>query len=302
MTGEAPPIGHNNPPDEVEAFVSRVRLENADLLAERVDLEFDVAGAPKAPASDEDVAAINEMVVKLRGYARRLEGAREDAKRPLLGMGRGSDALFTTVRDAMKATADQLERRNGPFLQAKAVKLEQERQAKLAEQRRLEQEAEQRRQDEAAERQRLEDEAAAARQKIIDANTAEEREAAAALAVNTERDAQLARDAEEQAEKDRQKLSKAADRTERKADTALERTAGGGGASKLTEERKWRWGREDSREALRASLGPLAPYLSESAVIDAIARAAKADPAPIIPGVEFYVDVVASTTASRPKP
>ena len=293
MTGEAPPIGHNNPPDEVEAFVSRVRLENADLLAERVDLEFDVAGAPKAPASDEDVAAINEMVVKLRGYARRLEGAREDAKRPLLGMGRGSDALFTTVRDAMKATADQLERRNGPFLQAKAVKLEQERQAKLAEQRRLEQEAEQRRQDEAA---------AAARQKIIDANTAEEREAAAALAVNTERDAQLARDAEEQAEKDRQKLSKAADRTERKADTALERTAGGGGASKLTEERKWRWGREDSREALRASLGPLAPYLSESAVIDAIARAAKADPAPIIPGVEFYVDVVASTTASRPKP
>ena len=289
-------IGDNGPP--ADPLAAQLAEDHAALLTERTDLELAAAKLPREVNTDEDCAKITAFVVKAKALAKKAVDAHTPAKAPVLQQGRTIDAFFFSIRDGAKAKADDIEKRNAPFLRAKADAEAARRREEEAAKRRAadeakEREAEERRQREAAER-----EAEAARRRIADAETAEARGRAEADARAAERNADLARKAEEQATADAAKATKSADRDSKAAakGLGLSRTASGGGVAKVT--KTWRWRMENQGQLLQ-SLGPLASYLGDDAVKAALDRATKADPRPAIPGIAYWEEEAVKTTATR---
>lgn len=336
MTDQGPSlaIGGNNPP--ADPFLAQLEDEHRKLLDEYSDLEFEELTLPKVIETDEQAAKITAAVLKRRGLFRRLEEAREAAKKPYLDRGCTVDGLFGGYKTRLAAKADTIEKRNIPFLKAKQ---DAENARVAAEAKRLRDEA-QKRQDElnaAIEQQRLAEQAQrdeetrlanieTERQRQIAVQNQAARDAASAPAdeeptnvvafvqseapLPTSADAEIslrqmattaqaAADAVERLETDARKADLAANRADTKASKGgLGKLSAGGGSARV--EKIW-VGRVVSFPLVLGSLGPLGPYLNETIIRDAVDRAARATARPEIPGVVFAEEMDVKTTASRKK-
>ncbi len=310
--------GHNNPPPD--PYLAQLEDAHASLLDQQASLELEAATLPKVVDNDDQVAAITAYVVKARALARRIEAEREDAKKPLLARSRTLDGFFGGLRDALKKRADGVEARNGPYLLAKRQRAEAEARARLVEAQRIA--------DAAAERARLAREQEIEAQRVADEEAERNRRAAAeaqaqataaelgdvegAVDTSAAQDADQAEEASRAAQLQANRASQAATDADKLAgaaqqlvDTAqsdmdrgvgrLARTAGGGGASNVRME--WQYRLAD-RDKVRASLGPLGPYFSESEVLSALAKATRGA-RPAVPGVEYFEQPQVRTTAAR---
>lgn len=289
-------IGDNNPPEDADPFLERLEADNAALMDDIADHELKARKLPKEVTSDDDLALINAWVIRARELWKRAETTRIDEKEPYLTAGKKIDGFFTQVKSDLTERAKTIEQRNAPYLAAKAAREEAERLAQAAAKRAAAEEAAAAERDAQAAARKAAEEAAAAEKKIRDAATEEARLAAEEEARQANKRLQTENRAAEQAGKDVKAASNSAARDEKIAagggKHSLGRTAAGGGSSTL--KTVWKYRLLDTAAA-SASLGPLQPFLSPSAMEDALARAAKADPRPIVPGVEFYAETESQT-------
>jgi hypothetical protein len=296
-------IGDNQGSDDEEkAFRDRLDEDHANLASEAAALESAAFRLPKEVASDEDVEAISGWVIKAAALKRKTEDLRKKTKEPFLQRGRWVDSFFGSFITAVDARVGPLEKRKVPYLQAKRAREEAERQEKAQAARRAQDEANAR----AAEERRIADEAAERRRAAEEALRASANADAAEVerlereAIQAGREEQLAIDAAGQAAKDVKATEKVAVREERilagDHRHVLGRTAGAGSASALKTSYK-----PDVHNGARltASLGPLAPFLGDAAIDAALAKAARAEPRPSIPGVDWIEETTSRTTAAR---
>ena len=309
MTDPRLKIGGNNPPEETPTappkaereltFLDRLEAKFSDLSKRYASHELKKRKLPAIVTSDEEVATINAWVVEAKKLSAEYEAHRVETKAPYLEREREIDGWFTPARDSLKKTADTIAQRSKAYLDAKAKAAEA---ARVAEAMRKRREAE----EQAAELQRLQNIAAEAQRKreaeeealrqaemakVAEPSTAEPGPPPQA---DPEAEARL-RKATQEADDAQRAVSKAADvavKVERQAERAersassptLGRTQGGGGASRITEQ----WvGDIVDRAALDKSLGPLAVYLGDAAILSAINRAARSIVRPDLPGVQW---------------
>lgn len=293
-----PPIGDNNPP--ADDVIAKLEEEYADLLTRLADHEIAAAGLPRQVDSDEDVEKITGWVVKARQLYKDAEAARVKAKDPHLTAGKKIDGFFGSIKEGLTDRAKTTEARTAPYLKAKRDREEAERQAaaRAAEEarRKQEQEAAEARAREEAARKKAEE----AAQAIKDAADAESRKAAELAAREASRQAQEAQRESEAADHDAGKAAKAHEKAERQAAgaTSLEKTSGGGGSVKLKMVPKWKFVDE---AGFKKSLGPIGPFLTQTAIEEALNRAMRDEDQPRIPGIYFYEEEEVQTVASRAK-
>jgi hypothetical protein len=249
----------NDPNPEANPLEERLREQHVDLYRRLVQLEEKASEAPAEVTDDATAQTLTSLAGDLAKLEKDFEAARVDAKEPYLQGSR-------TVDDTLGAPKKTLESRRKVLLS----RINAHNDRKAAEARRKAQEA--------AEQARWEAE--------------EQRRAAeAARAVDSHQEAdQLAQDAA--------KVDAQADAQEKKAattTTASVKTESGTTAYQV----KTPAYRIPDGEALKASLGPLVGYLSRDAIADALSRAAKANPTPTIPGVEFYIHTESRVRAAR---
>lgn len=286
--------GHNNPPTLKEELEAGAR----PLIEAQVGLELAKGALPAEAQSDDHVALITAWVVASRKLASETEKYRVEAKAPILVMQRTIDSFFNSIRDSAKTEAAQVEQRSVAYLHLKRERERKRLQEEEAERRRLAQ-AERDRAEaarQAADDARLAKEAAD--EALRKATTAEQEEQAMADYRQANARQSIEEDHAQQADDDARKAEKMADRSGKAAaGERLDRTAAGGGAAKLTTVHCYRI---TDRQAVRDSLGPLAPFLLPASLIEAaLQRAADAPVQPAIPGVTFYDDTVVATHATR---
>lgn len=129
MTNTAP-IGHNNPPSDVEVFGERIKENHADLLARYAQL---IQGAELAPETVEDEDMCQELtnhVKAMRECFKSMEALRENEKEPYLKGGRMVDGFFKFYTTKIEGFGKKLTDRINIYQTKKA---EAERQRKLAE-------------------------------------------------------------------------------------------------------------------------------------------------------------------------
>lgn len=292
-------IGHNRPPEINAGLDARLKVDHAELLDRAADLEIEASRLPKSVDSDDDLAAVNAWLLKVQNLKRDAEKLRVDEKAEYLKAGKTIDAFFGGVATSANARAAGVQARVLPYLQAKAAAEQRRRENEAAVLRKAEQEARQREQAERDESARLRQVADNALTALKMAQTPEDIEQAEATYREAARAAHLSDEAAGQAAKDAKAAGKVADRNERivagEHRHVLGRDVVGGGASTLKASFK-----PDVHNGARltASLGPLAPYLGDAAIDAALAKAAKADPRPSIPGVDWVEDHQVQTRAA----
>ena len=322
---DVPGIGDNLPPEETaDELRARLEADHRDLLLSCARAEMAVAGLPKADAiqTDADLEKIDDWVIKARRLKGRIESTREAVKKPVLLKSKLIDALFGGARDDLDNRIKAVEARKKPYLMAKAAR---EQAAQQAREEAARQAAAKLRAEEEVARQAAQQAAAEAAQREQELRDAEARAAQENAIMEALQDAdedpdlnpvvqaEIEADAKEQVyrgaiqEADHHavaadNLGRAAALAEEAAEQAAAVAAAPthllakAGASGLKAVQKHRI---TAPLTFIRSLGPLAPYLPEKEIEAALARAAKADPLPVIPGVEFYEDFEATTARSR---
>lgn len=239
----------NDPNPDANPLEERLREENVTLFRQLAQLE---ERAVDAPAEVHDEAAA-QLLTGLAGELAKLEKAfdkaRVAAKEPFLHGSRTVDSTLGAPQKTMEARRKALMSR---------VNAHHDRVA--AEKRRLAREAEEQLRWEAEEQRR-----AAEAARAVDSHQEADQIAIAAAKADDLADAQAKKAITSQT---------AATKTESGATSFQVRTP----AFRFTD-----------GDAFKASLGPLADYLDRDGLKAALARAAKADPTPTIPGVEFYI-------------
>lgn len=283
----------NNPPDDADPLIDRLREKYEALADEQADLELSASKLPKEVKTDADVIAVNAWVKAARELARKAEAARKDEKDHFLRQGQKVDGFFKReLSDPVLDRARAIEARNTPYLTAKAAAEKARKEAEAAAIRQAQEDAAKREREarEAEETARREAEAAA--KKIREAADEETRAAAAEELRQKEAAAATERKAAEQAQTDQASAERQAGARERAADkgaTHLSRT-GAAGQGSATIRKTWVH-RIDDGPALWSSLGPLGGFIAADAVEAALRRAAKADERPTVPGVSYSEDI-----------
>lgn len=118
----------------------------ADLVAAVADAEAMAAEANTRPKNDAEQAALGEKIVDLRNLFRRVDGAREREKAPILAAGRDLDGWFADLKARIETAVKPLSAGADTYVREKAA----EARAKAA------REAEEARQKAEAERQKAE--------------------------------------------------------------------------------------------------------------------------------------------------
>jgi hypothetical protein len=300
----------NNPPED--PFTARLSEQHQDFLDEQVGLLLAKTKLPREVNSDDDVAAIAAWELKARALARKAEATRVEATKPWLEMQRKTKTFFDGIGAALLRQADEVKARSGPYLRAKKEREEAAARARAEEARRQERIAEEKRhaaEQAAAEAQARADKAAADLRKAehdaarhagdeVGEHAAFEADDAQTRLQEAARDLQSAEDAGRIAMVQGDQAAQAAGEAALAAQGgfALAKTGVAGANVGLKE--VWSARVEDA-PALRASLGPLAPFLSQGAVLDAVARAGRSHDRPPIPGVVYDVTEEVQTSARR---
>jgi hypothetical protein len=307
MTTTAPQtIGSNKPPlDHGPDLIARIEREYAALFTDAAALDATAFKLPSAPENDEEVALVQDHVIAAKKVAKRVEAMRKAEGRPYLDATDALNDLASELSVPIGKLVEGLTARVGIYSRAKTERERAERLAREAEERRIAEE--QRKAEEAArlEAERLQRESEAAAARIRAAEGAEAR----AKAEKEMRDAETA--AAEQ-RKQAEAASEAAAKSERRADTAgraaegdvgkLSKVSAGGSTSSVT--KKW-VGEITNWSALRVSLGPLEPWITDQTIEDAVARAVRlnAQTGSIeslkLPGVDIHTEDKTNITAAR---
>ena len=325
----APP-GHNMPPEpiateeSIEAFTARIEEQYRACLSRPARAEMAIGKLPAASeiTTDAQIEQIDEWIAAARKVAIDLEKTHKPAKAPYLARGRVIDDLFNGQAQSLRERIAQVEKRKIPYLKAKADRAA----AELAARQRAEREAALRLQEEAdrqkaiADRAAEEQRAAAARLNQAESVRAVEEEVALASAEAADElpDLTLAQDLGrdvDSAEADMRSaavtamqaagaaasLSAAAAATLEQAEATERALAtpthvlGKTGASSLRS--VWKHRITGAGALMRSH--PLIPFLLDSDLDAALKRAAKSEPRPVIPGVEFYEEFEATTARPR---
>lgn len=276
-------LGHNNPPDVIEALQAQLRETHTPLIDRSADLLGMSDRLPAACDDDETAAKLVDSIKACTAFTKNSEAARVAAKEPYQAAGRAVDGFFKKLADPV----DALKLRMGALLTAfqrkKADEERRRREAEAAEQRRI-----------AAEEQRLAREAAAkaaeerrlaeeADRRAREAKTAADRESARLAQESAERAAAEAREAKDKAASARQDANTAREESKVKAaELTRERTDLGAVASLRT---TWAFEVENADEVPRAYLS-----VNETAIRVALKAATTKDGrCPLkIPGVRIY--------------
>lgn len=147
MTENMPaPIGHNNPPSDLELLKERLSTDNVLLLDHAKAL---VEACDRVPeiADAESAAKVTDFIKQINGAKKKLDERRVAEKEPFLVMGRMVDIFFKPQVDALDVAKAKPTRILGAWMDKVAAA---ERTRREAEAQRLREEADQRAKDAAA--------------------------------------------------------------------------------------------------------------------------------------------------------
>lgn len=257
-------IGDNNPPpttleEHVAALDDGLIERHRALLDVYVDLEDRAMIAVEVVETEAQAQLVTQLAGDLRNAETKFADGQKAEKAPWLRGGQAVDAFFNSRAKNLESRRKGLLDRVNVYLRKKA---EIERQAALRRAQEERDKAEQARKD-------------------AEAMRAQERHHEA--------------DAHAQAA---DKAERAADVVETKAEAksgAAVRTEGGATSFQKTE----RIYEITDHDAVRASLGIWAPFMTSAEVSAALWRAARTDPWPTIPGVTFSTTTTANVRAKR---
>ena len=139
MSASLTMVGHNNPPSDEESLVSKLQLDNEDLLnqaraAYKAALEFSEEVSDREKATE-----ATDLISKLASIAKKLDGEREKEKKPYLSLGRVVDNFFKNVTDPLDGAKRKVKGRLDDFLRRAA---EEERKVREEQARKMREEAE----------------------------------------------------------------------------------------------------------------------------------------------------------------
>lgn len=238
----------NEAPEDVNPLEERLRETHAELFAQMAQLEEKASEAPKTVDDDKSAEELTDLASQIQKLEKRFEAVRVDEKADFLASTRTVDSVLGAPPKTLNERRKTIMSRVDAHHRRKAELARQEA-ARIAEEQRQE-------------------------------------------AIRIAAEAEAARLAESHQEADQ--LERQAAKTEATADAQEAKALRGGGAMTRTEggarsyQVKVKTYRFTDAQAFRASFGPMAPYLDKEAVAAALGRAAKAEPPPTVPGVEFY--------------
>lgn len=93
----------------------------ADLKAEAQALIERAADLPARITSEADQIKVGTFIAEARGFWKKADGEREDAKRPVLEAGRGIDAFFKTIGNSLDEVTGPLQRAVDTFAREAAA-------------------------------------------------------------------------------------------------------------------------------------------------------------------------------------
>jgi hypothetical protein len=298
-------LGGNDPPTDLELLQARLERDYEPLAAEAAAIEVRAFTLPEKPATEAECATLIEFVAAAKAVVKKAEGDHTTEKKPHWDAGKAVDVFFKSLWTPLETRITANEARISAFMRAKAEAQRQERLAAQREQDRLAQVA----RDEAARLEKVardaEEEAERKAAALRKAATPEQRQEIAAELNEAEQDASAARHGAQEATKEATQAERVGESHGRAAGGSVGRlgkvTTSGAGASHST---FWNH-RVVDEEALKASLGPLGPYLADDAINSAIgaakreAVAAKTIEALAVPGCEFFEDSRATVRQAR---
>lgn len=99
MTAAVAPIGHNNPPSDLEILNQKLAEKFADARKVAHDLAAQANAAPKEITTDDEASQIADIISGITKHDKTLESHREAEKAPHLAAGRAVDAFFKKGQD-----------------------------------------------------------------------------------------------------------------------------------------------------------------------------------------------------------
>lgn len=277
------PLGHNNPPDIIEALREQLVETHDPLVRRQAELLGMSDRLPSACDDDETAGKLADAIKTCTAFTKNADAARVSAKEPHLAAGRAVDGFFKKLADPVDTLKNRMNALLTAFQRKKADEERRRREAEAAEQRRIA--AEEARlaraaAAKAAEEKRLAEEA---ERKAREANTAAEREAARLAKESADQAAAEAREAKDKAAAAKQDAQTAKDESKvRAAELTRERTDLGVVASLRT---TWAFEVEDADAVPRLYLS-----VNEGSIRAAIKSSTTKDgKCPLkIPGVRIY--------------
>jgi chromosome segregation ATPase len=254
------PMGHNQPPSDIEIIAENVQRLYPDILQRAEQLMQAVDRVPEKVESDEEAGKIGDYIKQITMCKKNLDAIRVSEKEPYLAKGRAVDGFFKPYAEKLTAIIEQIKPIQAEWVRKKeeaerrrreeeaarkaeeaaALLREAERKRQEAEALRIEQERQAREAAAAAEAKRIAQEAAAAeerrkQQEEIDRLKREQeekdraaREEIARMKAESDKKDAEAKAALEEAERRRKEEKKAADdaiRAEQERAREIERQA-----------------------------------------------------------------------------
>lgn len=122
------PMGHNNPPSEIEIIQDKLREKYPAQRAEIKGLGETVKDIPAILANDDDAGRVTDIIRDINGCNKKWETFRTAEKEPFLSGGRAVDAFFSRGSDILKNAKDVLSARLTNYQNAKAAEERRKRQ------------------------------------------------------------------------------------------------------------------------------------------------------------------------------
>lgn len=132
MLNQLTPLGHNNPPSDIEILQERLTENNKDAFDRTNKLLADAEQLPDA-CYDESAEQFTETIKRLMACDKFLNAQREKEKEPFLAGGRAVDGFFNVWREKVSNAKTKLSRVLTVYQQQKAneERAAREAQAKL---------------------------------------------------------------------------------------------------------------------------------------------------------------------------
>lgn len=203
---ETPGIGHNRPPDPIEALHAKLMIDHRELTSRRDDLALAFDRLPAKIEDDETAGKVGDYVRLLQTLHKNAEAARQSAKAPFLALAAAVDGFFAKITDPCKTLIKKLEPRRAAFLAEKEARARREAEEEAA-----------RLREQAARDAKIAEEKAEEARKAQEERDRIRREEEAAFARAAEEAERAAKNAREAAEAKRRQDAEAAEKAEREA-------------------------------------------------------------------------------------
>lgn len=293
-------IGHNNPPEDispVDAISKRLEREYKAMVEEFGEIEFAAFTLPDAKdiKTEDDAEKVTAYIQACKAFNSRVGKTHKAEKEDFLKLGKAVDDFFYRgFRDPLLKRIETSEELLRPYLTAKAEKLRIQRELEAEAARKAAAERQAQIDAENAKLAKLREEQEAAAKALREAADAEAAEAAAAALQE-----KLVEESKAQAEADALAAVAAAEQNAEEAkERALKRAPKGPSVKKTYEPSG-----AANFDAIRKTMGPLGPYLTDAVIMGAIERAGREateeNPPPTLPGIVWNIKETAIVRAAR---